>query len=130
MNDEPVFLPIESGNAAHQWGLRLFGGGGFVDSGKLDSAMTAAKWAWHYGNADHHTIAATYAVRVGEAHPFTHGNKAAATFLALTYLEMNGVTTGTPVDACFFDVVSGIASGRSVAEVAEVLRKNFPSGVR
>jgi prophage maintenance system killer protein len=130
MSDEPIFLPIESGGSAHKWGLRLFGGVGFVDSGKLDAAMNAAKWASYYGEADHHTIAATYAVHVGGAHPFTHGNKAAATFLALTYLEMNGVTTGTPVDAGFFNVVSGIASGRSVSEVAEVLRKNFPSGAR
>lgn len=128
MSDEPIFLPIESGNAAHQWGLRLFGGVGHVDSGKLDAALHAAKNARYYGNADHYTVAATYAVHVGEAHPYTHGNKAAATFLALTYLELNGVTTGTPVGAGYFEVISGIASGRSVPEVAEVLRKNFPSG--
>ena len=106
----------------------MFGGVGFVDSGKLDGAL-APRNGWYFGNADHHTIAATYDVYVGGAHPFTHGNKAAATFLALTYLEMNGVMTGAAVDAGFFNMVS-IASGRSVPEAAEVLLRNFPTGVR
>lgn len=126
---DPVFIPVESGNAAHNWGLRLFGGIGEADHPRLESAIESVKLRFQYAGGDLFDVAGGYAQNIGGGHVFTHGNKAAGALVALTFLELNGVTTGTVSGALLHQVISGIASGRSAEELGKVLREGI-SGQR
>lgn len=124
MND-PIFLSYASGCALHQSGLALHGGAGTPDSGRLDSALHQAKNEYFYRGADHFEIAAAYAYNVSQGHVFTHGNKTAGALMALTFLEMNRVTTGNlPADALYHGI-SGLGNGVSKAELARIFRHHL-----
>ncbi|WP_414664076.1 type II toxin-antitoxin system death-on-curing family toxin [Horticoccus sp. 23ND18S-11] len=125
--DEPRFLEPATVFWLHRRSLELFGGlNGVRDPGALDSALSSAKNAWHYGNGDAYDVAAAYAFHIAESQAFLDGNKRTAVACALTFL--GGCAIPVPRDdGQLYSAMIAIAHRRlDKAGLAELLRKQFP----
>ena len=80
---------------------------------------------YFYGKADLCGVAAAYAFHIAQAQAFLDGNKRTAIATALTFLDLNGVVTGTNTRS-LYDAMIGIAEHRlNKAGLAEVFRELF-----
>ncbi len=111
-----VFLPIESGVLIHQRSLQEFGGlGGIRSEAGLQSSVFQPQQQFYYaeGGTDPFDLAACYAFHIAQSQAFLDGNKRTGIGMALTFLEMNGVSTTlrnqTDIDA-LHDAMIAIAN--------------------
>jgi death-on-curing protein len=82
----------------------------------LAAALNAPSMAFEYGGqSDLAVLSALYAERVAKAHAFADGNKRAATFACLVFLNMNNATPDVP-KAAMADGIEKLAKGTQTAE--------------
>lgn len=105
-----VFLTVRSVLLAHAEGLRLGGGSaGVRDAGQLDSAVKAPRSGYYDSLAE---LAAAYCFGIARGHAFVDGNKRAAFYAALMFLEANGYRL-TLDRARWRRVMRDVAAGRT-----------------
>lgn len=120
---EPLFLTRSQIERLHDLSLARFGGSaGVRDEGLIDSALASAKNTFFYGNGDLFDIAATYAFHLAESQAFIDGNKRTAAGAALTFLEVNGISS-VPGDDRLYDAMIDIANKTMTkADLAQLFR--------
>ena len=57
----------------------------------VESALGAAQNTYWYGQGDLFEIAAAYAFHIAESQAFVDGNKRTALYVAVTFMEVNGI---------------------------------------
>ena len=83
-----VFIEVSDVEEGHAEGLEVGGGSpGVRDAGLLVSAVMAPR-SGYYGTLAE--LAAVYAFGIAKNHAFVDGNKRAALYAALLFLELNG----------------------------------------
>lgn len=123
MTEEPAWLDRSEIDAIHDEQIERHGGAeGVRDGDLLESALQAPLNLWHYEQADIFMLAATYADRLANNHPYIDGNKRTALLAALVFLRLNGqVVRASNREAA--DRTLALASGRiDAAEFGEWLR--------
>ncbi len=91
---EPEFLTWDDVLCLHGRSLAEHGGSaGIRDRGLIESAIAQPRQDYFYGGADRFAIAAGYAFHIAQALAFLDGNKRTAIAAALTFLNLNGITT-------------------------------------
>ncbi|SPE52130.1 Death-on-curing family protein [Verrucomicrobia bacterium] len=106
---EPLFLTRDQIEKLHRNSLAAFGGlEGVRNESLTDSALASAKNTYWYGGDDLFEIAAAYAFHLAEAQGFLDGNKRTAIGAALTFLELNGISS-VPDDTELYDAMIAIA---------------------
>lgn len=112
------YLPVEMVIFYHDKLIDLYGGlKGIRDMGLLLSALEMPKTAM-FGVDLHPTVyhkAAAYLFHIACNHPFYDGNKRAAGFSAVVFLDINGVDT-TFSDKEYERLIIGVAKGESNKE--------------
>ena len=100
MSDSLVFLTRSQIDRLHEISLKRHGGlAGIGSDGLIESALASAQNTFFYGPSDVFDVAAAYAFHVAEAQAFNDGNKRTAAAAALTFLELNGVSSTPSEDA-------------------------------
>ena len=93
----------------------------------MESALAQPMNVYFYGQGDLFDLAAAYAYHLAENQPFIDGNKRTAITTALTFLELNGITTSVMTNEQLYDAMIAIAEKRLYkAGLAEVLRSSRP----
>ena len=123
----PTFLTLDEVLEIHRDQLARYGGSsGLRDMSMLLSAL-AVPSATFGGEPLHHDLcemAAAYLYHITCNHPFVDGNKRVGAATALTFLELNGMTTKIPEDALVETVLS-VAAGKTGKErITDFLRKH------
>ena len=91
MSAEPKGVSKSAVLAIHERLLAEHGGApGFLDEGRLDSALASPQNHFAHGEADFFRLAAAYAYAIARDHPFRDGNKRVALTVAGVFLELNG----------------------------------------
>lgn len=94
---EPFWLTIEAVLAFHEQLVAEHGGVSLLrDRGLLESALTAPRNHFAYGERDLFVLATVYANGVTRNHPFADGNKRTAFLAAYTFLGLNGLELIAP----------------------------------
>lgn len=94
---EPLWLTIEAVLAFHEQLVAEHGGVSLLrDRGLLESALTAPRNHFAYGERDLFVLATVYANGVTRNHPFADGNKRTAFLAAYTFLGLNGLELIAP----------------------------------
>jgi death-on-curing protein len=121
---EPLFLTNQQIEKIHEKSLAEFGGAaGVRDQGLIESALASAQNAYFYGYGDIFDIAAAYAFHLAEAQAFFDGNKRTAMGAALTFLDVNGISS-FPTDNALYDAMIDIANKKLNKQgLAEMFRK-------
>jgi death on curing protein len=89
----PEFLTLDDVREAHATGLVHFGGqAGERDPGALESAVMQPQVGFdgEYLYEDLFSMAATYGFHIAEAQAFLDGNKRAAVYAMVIFLDLNG----------------------------------------
>lgn len=97
----------------------------------IESAVAAARNAWHYAGADAFQIAATYAFHISEAQAFLDGNKRTAIAAGLAFLAVNGHAhiPGDEEQGRLYNAMIGIAAKQvTKAGFADIFRRLFVGG--
>ena len=123
---EPLFLTLEEVLQIHEQQLNRYGGAhGIRDRGGLESAVAHPQNVSFYGGGDLFEIAAAYAFHIGQAQAFLDGNKRTAIGAALTFLELNDISTATATTE-LYEAMMGLAERRfTKADFAALLRRKF-----
>jgi len=123
----PRFLTSRQVLELHRISLAEHGGlDGVRDPGAVESASAAARNVWFYGCADFHELAAAYAFHLAECQAFLDGNKRVAAASAVAFLVLNGCADRAR-DQDIYEAMIAIAAHRlDRAELAAVLRAQFP----
>jgi len=94
---DPHFLSLEEALIIHADAVALYGGSpGVRDSGLLESALSAPRNLFAYGQANPEILegaallAAAYWFHITMNHPFIDGNKRASLMCAIAFLNLNG----------------------------------------
>ena len=105
MNDiQFQFLSLGEVLELHEMQLEAFGGSsGIRDSGLLESAiaMPSASFGGEFVHKSIFEMAAAYAFHIADNQPFVDGNKRAALFSALMFLEMHGYRIDDPSERLY-----------------------------
>jgi death-on-curing protein len=122
---EPVFITRVWVDALHYRSLKEHGGqDGIRNDHGLESALAQPKNVFFYGEGDLFDLAAAYAYHIAENQPFIDGNKRTAITAALTFLEVNGVSTSALDNAELYDAMIAIADKRlDKTGLADVFRR-------
>lgn len=89
--NEPTWLNKEDALGIHELMLAQYGGiGGIRDNSLLEPALAKPQNLFVYGSRSISCMAASYAYRIVENHPFLDGNKRTGFMLSATFLELNG----------------------------------------
>ncbi len=117
MQDDPIWLDLETMLAVHEDMLRRYGGAaGIRDRNLLESALGRARHQFAYGETDWCALAASYANGIVNNHPFIDGNKRTGFIAAGMFLELNGLRlTASPAEAA---VMTLALADKSVNEAA------------
>lgn len=92
----------------HAEGLAVGGGlGGVRDAGLLQSAVMAPRAGYYHSLAE---LAAALTYGIAKNHPFLDGNKRAALYALVTFLEVNGVVLVLEHDT-WLAIFEGMAAG-------------------
>ena len=98
--NEPIWIGAEDALAFNHKLVAAFGGvaAGARDENLLLAAIARPLNKWHYADArpSLFELAAAYAFGIARGHAFHDGNKRTAYFVALTFLEVNGVVCDPP----------------------------------
>jgi len=122
---EPKWVTLEAILAIHGQLVAEHGGSHLLrDRGLLESAPSAPKNHYSYGERDLCVLAAAYANGITRNHPFIDGNKRAAFMAAYTFLGINGVELRAQEDYVVKAVLGLSDRSVSVEEFTEWLRKN------
>ena len=109
---EPFFLDFQAVEKLHRDSLAKFGGlAGVRDQPGIESAIAAAMNCHAYASADLFDIAATYAFHIAQAQAFLDGNKRTGAAAALSFLQINDITTW-PEGEELYDAMIAIAEKR------------------
>ena len=88
---EPVWVLEQVVYSIHSEQLVEHGGAdGVRDKGLLASALDAPRQLFHYKQSTLSTLAATYAYRIINNHPFIDGNKRTGYIVSRLFLMLNG----------------------------------------
>jgi death-on-curing protein len=122
---EPVFITRVWVDALHYRSLKEHGGqDGIRNDHGLESALAQPKNVFFYGEGGLFDLAAAYAYHIAENQPFIDGNKRTAITAALTFLEVNGVSTSALDNAELYDAMIAIADKRlDKTGLADVFRR-------
>ena len=93
--NEPIWLTRDAVVSIHNRAVASYGGlPGLRDADLLDSALCAPEnlYAYTQPPPDLFEIAASYAEKLSQNHPFLDGNKRTAFLAAMTFIAENGVT--------------------------------------
>lgn len=126
---EPAFLSREQVLELHRRSLEQHGGlDGLREPGLFESALMQPEAAYYYRQGDLADIAAAYAYHLAQNQPFLDGNKRTAAASALTFLEINGVTTEHFDGQQLYDAMIAIAERRlDKAGLGAIFRRQFPA---
>lgn len=103
-----VFIEVSDVEEGHAEGLEVGGGSpGVRDAGLLVSAVMAPR-SGYYGTLAE--LAAVYAFGVAKNHAFVDGNKRAALYAALLFLELNGYALTLEREE-WRGIMEGVAAG-------------------
>lgn len=87
---EPIWLLPDVVMAIHARQIQEHGGKkGIRDSNLLHSALAAPQNLFHYEEASHIKLAATYAYLICQNHPFVDGNKRTGYICMRLFLQLN-----------------------------------------
>lgn len=122
---EPIWLNREDCLAIHEMMLAQHGGlAGVRDKGLLESALSKPRNLFAYASPTLPGMAASFAAGIILNHPFLDGNKRTGFMLAVTFLELNGVTFNATEEAVV-EMTLALASGKlSEAAYARWLSEN------
>ncbi len=126
---EPIFLSLDQVLEIHREQLEAFGGrDGIRDQNALESAIAVPQSGFgdQYLHKFPYSMAAAYAFHIAENQPFIDGNKRTALNSALTFLDLNGISThcpGTELFQAMIDVGNRRLSKDALAKVFEKLSK-------
>lgn len=124
---KPLFLNTPQTLKLHKIQIDRKGGDPrLLDAGRLDSAVMAPKATFDgiFLHRDIFEMAATYLFSVAKNHPFADGNKRAAAFAALVFIELNGWRGDESREFELTAAVLNVASGRmEKAELTKALRR-------
>lgn len=110
MAEEPEFLSVDVVLRLHEMSLAQYGGAeGVRDLGQVESAVTAARFTWHYAGCDLFLTAAAYAYHIAESQAFFDGNKRTAVLAAQTFLEGAGLP-GLDDELALYDAMIAVAN--------------------
>src|SRR5919106_3719347 len=88
---EPVWVDRLVVELVHADQLREHGGlAGIRDENALEAALARPQQKRHYEQSDVATLAAAYAYRLCQGHPFRDGNKRVAFVTMMVFLGLNG----------------------------------------
>ena len=88
---EPVWVLEQVAYSIHSEQIAEHGGAdGVRDKGLLISALDAPRQLFHYKQSNLSTLAATYAYRIINNHPFIDGNKRTGYIVSRLFLMLNG----------------------------------------
>jgi death-on-curing protein len=121
---DPIFLTTQDIEYLHERSIARYGGTlGVRDQSGLEAAVNQPKNTFYYAHGDLFDIAAAYAFHIAEAQAFLDGNKRSAAAAALSFLELNDITTQFD-GALLYDSLIGIAEKRVTKnDLAASLRK-------
>lgn len=110
----------------HANSLARFGGSeGIRDPGAVESAISAAQWAYHYEHGDLFDLAACYAFHIAQSQAFLDGNKRTGIVAALAFLQFNGLPDKQD-DGTLYAAMIAIAEKRMTkADLAGVFRRLY-----
>jgi death-on-curing protein len=94
---EPIWVTADEVEAIARQALTITPSEPFkvLDRGALESAVSRPLNAWAYEGEDDLIVLAVRLIEaIGQNHPFQQGNKRAAFFAALDFIEMNGGDCG------------------------------------
>jgi death-on-curing protein len=119
----PAFLSVGQVERLNRKSIERFGGiHGVRDRGLLESAVLQPQNVHYYGGGGLFEVAAAYCYHIAEAQAFLDGNKRTAVAAALTFLEVNGVSTDFD-SMPLYDAMIAIAEKRmSRQALADLLR--------
>jgi len=121
----PTFISVEEVLDLHAETLLEEGGlEGLRDYGGLVSAAMAPQNHWHYTGGDLFDLAAVLLIHLGRNHPFVDGNKRAAFYAALVFLDLNGVEllkSDDVLESATLDAVQGKMTQKQLAELFRTL---------
>ena len=126
---EPVFLTLAEVVEIHSNQIELYGGShGLRDIRLLESALSQpeASFGGEWLHRDLFEMASAYAYHICQNHPFFDGNKRAAMVIALTFLEINGLSILDPKQM-LLKAMLDIADGRLDKKTFAQLLKNLVS---
>ena len=122
---EPHWLGLESVLALHELVVADYGGDASIcDAGRLQSALARPTHLFSYGEPTLARLAAAYAVRIVQGHPFTDGNKRTGFMAAAAFLELNGLTFEASEVEVVIKTLGLAASEISEAEYGQWLAKS------
>jgi death-on-curing protein len=102
------FLEVRHVERGHAEGLAVGGGlAGVRDAGLLESAVMAPRAGYYRSLAE---LAAALTYGIAKNHPFLDGNKRAAFYALVTFLEVNGVVLVLEHDR-WLAIFEGMAAG-------------------
>jgi death-on-curing protein len=120
----PTFISVEEVLDLHADTLRVEGGlEGLRDYGGLVSATIAPQNHWHYTGGDLFDLAAVLLVHLGRNHPFVDGNKRAAFYAALVFLDLNGIEIRQDDDALEAATLAAVQGKMDEASLADLFRR-------
>lgn len=114
MSNAIEFLEFDEVLAIHERQIERYGGSpGLRDQSLLESALAVPESTFdgEYLHSDLFEMAAAYAFHISQNHPFFDGNKRTGLLTALTFLDTNGITVGTPSPR-LYEAMMQIAEGR------------------
>jgi death-on-curing protein len=103
------------------------GASGFLDVGKLDSALASPRNHFLHGEKDFFRLAAAYAWAITRDHPFRDGNKRVALTVAGVFLELNGYRLDASENAAVSAMLALSAREIDAESFAEWLRDSSAS---
>jgi death-on-curing protein len=120
----PTFISVEEVLDLHADTLRVEGGlEGLRDYGGLVSATIAPQNHWHYTGGDLFDLAAVLLVHLGRNHPLVDGNKRAAFYAALVFLDLNGIEIRQDDDALEAATLAAVQGKMDEASLADLFRR-------
>jgi death on curing protein len=129
MSNNLVFLTRFQIDRLHEISLKRYGGlAGIGSDGLIESALASGQNTFFYGHGDIFDVAAAYAFHIAEAQAFNDGNKRTAAAAALTFLELNGVSSTPNEDALYAAMIDIAKKKLNKAGLAELLRSVAKSG--
>jgi death-on-curing protein len=125
---EPRWVSLAGTLAIHDRLLVDYGGdAGIRDQGLLESALSAPKNHFHYGENDIFLLAATYANAITQNHPFIDGNKRTAFVVATTFISRNGYLFAAAEIDALQQMLALTVKEITKEQFAEWLRQNSKS---
>lgn len=125
---EPLWITADEALAIQERLIARFGGlsGGVREENLFQAALARPLNKWHYDDPkpDLHVLASAYAFGIAKGRVFHDGNKRTAYLVAITFLDINGMTCA-PEQADIVASMVAVADGSmSEKELADWLRKN------